>query len=235
MTIQKISRATGFCNNGQHENTSILSERGSLLKPCQGEFNIQGVTYLCMCTCHEVSRQLFELTGVRMQPAAAPAQTVLPGLIGNDLIGTLYGPPSVQETAEPTDTRATGERPAAATTTGAAGIYGDAPRPVMPIRSVKSATEFKPTASGMRARGQLEAECATLMLKWFRLQPEENGFMLSPELVRAGIKSEPQPSNGAIYAVFQRWARQGFVVLNKKPFGIVKPTPQGITSLRRWA
>ncbi len=104
-------------------------------------------------------------------------------------------------------------------------------RPVLP--APRSA--FSATASGQRARGQLEAEVAFIMNRWFNGKTDGSIQALTPDLVRVAIKTLPPPSNGAIYSIFKRWSESGYVVLEDKPFRIVKPTESGLRALRRWS
>jgi hypothetical protein len=224
--VDKVPYTTGFCGNGYHEGTKKLSRRGTLMKACQGSFYILGKTYECMCDCHSVARQIFEITGIKR---AIPS---------NDLIGMLYAPSSASPPVPPTGAHGTEVTPVTATTgQHTPASVGPVPgvsllRPLLP----KSPAEaFSPTDTGQRARGQLEAEVAAVMHKWFRGNTTTSAIPLTPESVRNAIKSQPSPSNGAIYSIFKRWAGKNWCVLADRPFRMVHPTEQGIRGLRRWS
>lgn len=223
--VDKVPYTTGFCGNGYHEGTKKLSARGTLMKACQGSFYILGKTYECMCDCHSVTRQIFEITGI---------QRAIPG---NDLIGMLYAPSSPSPSIAPIGAHGTEVTPVTATPgQHMPGTVEPMPgvsllRPLLP----KSPAEaFQPTGSGQRARGQLEAEVASVMHRWFRGNVTTDAIPLTPDNVRAAITSQPPPSNGAIYSIFKRWADKGWCVLADRPFRMVHPTESGIRGLRRW-
>lgn len=224
--IDKVPYITGFCGNGWCEGTKKISVNGSLLRACSGLFVIQGKTYECKHVCHEVFRQIAEMTGLTTQ-ASLPT----------DLIGSLWGPANGLLHSPSPDTRNDGETPVATTTEAATRApVAIAPgvsslRPLLPSPLLAS-EHFSPTPSGQRARGQLEAEVANIAVRWFAGQ---EAMPLTPDNVRAGIKTEPSPSNGAIYSIFKRWETQAYCNLADKPFRMVSLDERGKRYLSRWA
>lgn len=239
--IDKVPYITGFCSNGGHEGTKKLSDKGTLLRACSGSFLITGKTYNCRCNCHEVFRQIFEMTGMTTQ-TVAPAVSASPpppdsaADIPVDLIGSIFGPRENNGLLLGGPTPAPNHREAPVTATTTASIPGPpvtAPgvsslRPLLP----PAQSAFSATKSGQRARGQLEAEVANVAMRWFR---EADLIPLTPDNVAAAVPSEPRPSVGAVYSIFQRWSKQGWAELGTKPFRMIRLTEQGKRGLARWS
>lgn len=214
---------TGFCTDGNHEGTRNLSLKGSLMTACKGTYVIQSREYNCTCECHAVFRQIFELTGIRTSTTpVVPVQDY-------DLIGKAYAP-SVPSMSTPTVTPTAG----VVAPTGLLGAANDdTARPLLlPIRV---APTFEPTASGQRARGQLEAEVAHVVWGWFGGSAEPAILPMLTGNAKGAIKSQPPASDGAIYAIFKRWEKAGWCILADKPFRMVSLTEMGVRQLRRYS
>jgi hypothetical protein len=200
---------TGFCGTGAHEGTKKLSARGALLKPCQGTFYVQFKTYECNCSCHAVFREIAAITGV----TTSVAQTVGSSSVTPPVVPT--GDENPVPLPSGTLTRPIGQTES---------------RPV-----VTTAPTFSPTNGGHRPKGGLESEVAYIAFNWFNKSTDPAVIGLTPDLVIRATRGDKKPSNGAVYAVFKRWERQGYVTLANKPFRMVKLTESGLRYLARWA
>lgn len=219
-TIDKVPYVTGFCGNGWHEGTKKISVVGTLLRACSGTYVIQGKTYHCRCDCHEAFRQIFAITGLTTQSSGS-----------SDLIGSTWGSVGPVLLDDRTDTPEPSRIPVAGTTEPQPTVLRHIVRP-----SIPAADRFSPTKSGIRAKGQLEAEVAAAMLKFFAGANLDGSIMaLTPDSARAMIKTEPAPSVGAIYSIFQRWSAQAYCELGTKPFCMLRPTEHGLRVLARWS
>lgn len=229
--VKNVPYMTGFCHSGGHEGTRILSAGGTLLRSCSGVFVILGKTYTCRCDCHDAFRQIAELTG--LTTATIPVTMIVPPV---DLIGSLYGPSSIRPEPTPTDAHDDRGEPPTTVTAGAMPTPPVAPTTPAPIRifsPLPTPDQFKPTPSGQRARGQLEAQVGKVIFKLFAhsgtpapITPVDCAMLVNP--------ASP-PSQGAVYSIFQRWQRQGLCELGAKPFRFLKLTDQGRRTLERWA
>lgn len=189
---------TGFCGNGNCEGTNKKSFSGQPMKTCQ--------FYLtCACECHDQIGKLFEMTGqtrilVDSSGYVVPkSEFVMPESSSRDTLSTSDPdtPPRTDEDG-PTD---------------------PAPAPV--------ARSFQPTASGRTARGQLEVWVLNQCTIW---KVEQFDFPCTPAWISKNIAHDeaiPPPSVGAISAVFDRWVKLGFAVIEKKPTRFTGFTPEG--------
>lgn len=237
--VDKVPYVTGFCGNGWHEGTNKFSTRGARLRSCSGDFTIQGKLYICRCNCHEAFRQIKELTGLTIESARAfapVAEQPIESDMPEDFMGSVWLGGSGFLHDVRTDTREPSRSPLAVTT------QPEAPAPTtptyrhIPTRRIPPSESFSATKSGIRAKGQLEAEVAAVMLKWFQGGNADGSVMgLTPDAVKAAIKTEPSPSVGAIYSIFQRWDKQAWCELASKPFRMAKPTDLGRRQLARWS
>lgn len=208
---------SGFCTIGSHENTVKLSPSGKQLKSCPvgGRFDM-GVQYrraidedtLCTCPCHDTSRQMEELSGIKF-----PAHSVQRE--GSALSGMgLLQPPRVG-------------------TDGAkAPVDGDVNRPTV---AAPSGRLFTATPSGRAARGQLEESVRHFVNQQVRAAGDEMIAILglTPDFLGSLIDPVNPPSSGAIYSVFIRWEKQNFVELSKSPFRFIRYTDRGKRELFR--
>lgn len=214
---KKYPYITGFCNSGACEGTKKLSERGSLLRACSGEYVVQGKTYKCGCECHEVFRQIAEITGLTVK---------------HDLISTFMGPSSIKETGTRANVPTTKSAPVVglvvpsnalpvAETTGASPSLVDQRGPTLAVPA------FKPTASGRAARGELEEQVKYVLRQHFNLAEVGTAPALVPKEISEIINKDKPPSVGAVYAVLKRLQNRGLVVLADKPFRVVDTTEYG--------
>jgi hypothetical protein len=89
------------------------------------------------------------------------------------------------------------------------------------------ARSYAPTATGRAARGELEGwvkeVCDIWLIEGYQMLCTP--AWISEEIASAqGIKA---PSVGAISAVFERWVKLGFAVVQKKPTRFIAYTEEG--------
>lgn len=87
---------------------------------------------------------------------------------------------------------------------------------------------FTPTATGRAARGELEAWVKDQCDIWI---VEQDGNLCTPTMIAEEIgktQGIKPPSVGAIGAVFDRWVKIGFAVIDKKPVRFTAYTEEGI-------
>lgn len=87
--------------------------------------------------------------------------------------------------------------------------------------------DYRPTASGRAARGQLEYYVHVVCDSWV---VEKSLEFCTPGFVSQQISVEfsvPPPSAGAIDAIFKRWEALGFAIIERKPTRFSGYTPQG--------
>jgi len=88
--------------------------------------------------------------------------------------------------------------------------------------------EFVGTPTGRAARGQLESWVQIECNAWLIDEAEEQ---CTPALLSRYIGREygiTPPSVGAINAVFERWIKLGFAIIEKKPTRFVGYTEEGL-------
>jgi len=226
---KKVPYVTGFCGTGRHEGTQVFSDKGTMMRSCSGVFVIQGKTYICRCDCHVAFQQIREITGLSTQIEAP----LIPPM---DLIGSLYGPSSTPAGPAPALPPTHQGNPSTVPTAGAMPEPGAVSVPSL-VPSVRifapispQPEQFKPTPSGQRARGQLEAEVARVIYRLFAA----GGSPLTPIDCAMMVNPASPPSQGAVYSIFQRWSRQGLCELGAKPFRFMSLTDQGKRTLARW-
>lgn len=190
---------TGFCLDGNCEGTNRKSPSGRSMKTCD-------FIETCPCNCHDELAKLFELTGqdriVVDSSGYAPEPRTF-WMPSDDPLPVLSS-----DTAP--DTLAIIESPA-------------------PDRVPATiARTFTPTPTGRAARGELELWVKQQCDIWLIDEPGEpcTPSYLAEEIARdQGITP---PSVGAISAVFERWVKLGFAVIEKKPTRFVRYTEDGV-------
>lgn len=192
---------TQHCANGSCEGTKKISALGASFVACRGQYSYRGRMITCTHDCHEMFRQLREITGI--------TDSVGPVVIEQT---SILGRLSVTGFLHPT-----------VTTTAAIPIERDG------HADPTGANEpFSPTPSGQRARGQLEEQVRTEVQRFFNAGVEMIATLgLTPTLLAKAINQNKPPSQGAVYAVLKRWERDGLVTLAEKPFRLVGITDLG--------
>lgn len=211
---------SGHCSAGHHEGLKLPAG----VMQCIGDFNIrdwtdqQGrlitpKTYACTCDCHEPFRQMQAITGVR--------QSHVEREVSHERRRAQVGLRAQlsRSIRTPTDADPTGEH-------GSTGVLGPENSP------------FRPTKSGRRARGELEAMVASVLMTWFQSKPEPAMVPLEIKFIQMALKKNAPDktfSSGAILRCLQRWSDKSWVVLQDKPHRIIQPTERGIAGLKKWA
>jgi hypothetical protein len=207
-----ISRIkTGFCSAGFCEGTKSHDSSGKPAKTC-------GFILTCPCTCHDVITKMFEMSGMERLPQENPEYkpptrdlwlhnlledmgTPIPSIVAPDNV------PPVLEGA-----------------TVATVVTPSGPLPTV-VR-----TEYRPTASGRTARGELEfwvKRCCD----YFVLGDIDTKLKLTPQRISQMIADDEgikAPSTGAIDAVFKRWEKLGFAEIGRKPTRFIGYTEDGV-------
>lgn len=160
-----------------------------------------------MCKCHELSREMEQLTGVELPAYDSRRQSSPLGLGLLDGVGT--GTDGAQ-----------------------GGGTSDVNRPTV---VTESGARFVATPTGRRAKGQLEEEVRTVIVSQVRTAGDDMIAMLglTPELIANSISKEDPPSSGAIYAILKTWEGKNYVDLGKSPFRFIRFTERGKRDLFR--
>lgn len=102
-----------------------------------------------------------------------------------------------------------------------------APSPAPGIVPQVVTKEFAPTPSGRAGRGQLESWVRQVTDEW----AVEGGPNCTPSFVSERIARRhgiSPPSSGAVDAVFKRWTKIGFAVIETKPTRFARYTEDGV-------
>lgn len=194
----------GQCSAGWHEGTQARDFKGNHVPTCK-EWKY------CPCECHEVYDELFSMSG---RPRVA-------------VDNSEYEPPKLYWMPSPEDRAAMH----AASSNG----HGDT-EPVIiesPLPEAVPVTlrrVFAPTPTGRAGRGQLETWVKEACDEWV---VEKYEHICSPAWIAEWIiknKGVATQSQGAVNAVFERWIKLGFAVIEKKPTRFIKYTEAGIKS-----
>lgn len=193
---------TGHCSHGWCEGTKATDWRGEPASTCKMWAN-------CPCKCHLVYDQLYAAGNL-------PREVVNNSEYRVDK--SLFSMPTPEERAAMhalSDTK----RPDAP-------VLVESPLPDAVPATIRRT--FTPTATGRAARGELESwvkeQCDIWMV-------EQDGSLCTPQLLAdeiARAQGIKPPSVGAISAVFDRWVKLGFAVIEKKPTRFIKYTPEGV-------
>lgn len=196
--LHVLTVKSGFCANGNCEGTNQKSPSGKPMKTCEF-FNT------CGCECHDQISKLFELTGNERILVDSSGyipdfgEFIMPELLDGD-------PLSMSDTGN------------------APRMHEDAPSAPVPPPVARS---YEPTPTGRTARGQLESWVLRQVTIW---TVEKFDFYCTPVWISKNIAHDeavPPPSVGAIGAVFDRWVKLGFAVIEKKPVRFVQFTDEG--------
>lgn len=195
-----LSMRTGFCSSGWCEGTKAKDWRGHPVRTCE-------FFWTCPCECHEMLWRMAAMTGMERILHENPEYTTPK---------SEYWMPD--DNPEDWHSYRKEDEPLP--------IFVDSPAPeAVPATLVK---EYKPTVTGRAARGELEAwvkeQCDIWMIEGYhtRCTPAWISDQIAHD---QGIK---EPSVGAIGAVFERWTKLGFAVIEKKPTRFVRYTDEGI-------
>ena len=190
---------TGYCNNGWCEGIKPRTKSGNAAPSC----TFYGT---CPCECHDMLDKMFAMSKmerilVEKSDYAPPARTWW--MPSDDPLPPLSnsGP-----------------------TTAPVRVESPAPGYVPP----HVAREYGPTPTGRAARGELESWVQAKCDEWLI---EKYDFPCTPAWISEEIAKEQgikPPSVGAISAVFDRWVKLGFAVIEKKPVRFTRYTPDGI-------
>lgn len=190
---------TGFCANGWCEGSKAKDWKGNPVPTCKFIFT-------CPCICHDALDKLFSLT---------ESERVVVDSSGYAPPHRTYWMPS-DDPLPPLSNNGHTSPP----------VVVESPAPDrVPATVIRT---FTPTPTGRAARGELELWVKQQCDEWLIDEPGEPCTLayLAAEISRTqGITS---PSVGAISAVFDRWAKLGFAIIEKKPTRFVKYTDEGV-------
>lgn len=182
---------TGFCANGQHEGMKPKNFKGVALKTCH--FYLE-----CACSCHLELDKMYEQAGI--------ARILLENPEYKPDMGSFVMPDAAEVLAQKN-----------------ARLIAEGKQPISEatVETILSGSAFENTASGMRAKGQLEyqvfAACAKMC--W----PAETTtalFPITPKIIGKYIEKHEQieaPSSGAIQQAWDKWMRWGMIEYHKNP------------------
>jgi hypothetical protein len=83
-----------------------------------------------------------------------------------------------------------------------------------------------PSSNGQRKHGELEQQVYDVIKEWLSPTSIYDWKFCTPVLIANAINEKRPPSTGAIGAVFDRWSRTGFAIIEKKPVRFVELTEE---------
>ena len=194
-----LKMKTGFCSNGWCEGTKATDWRGNPVPTCE-------FIYTCPCECHDMMGRMFEITEserIVVQSSAYQPPERTYWMPSDDPL-----PPSSRD--NPTD----------------APVVVESPVPDRVPATIRHT--YTPTPTGRAARGELELwvkeECDVWLV-------DEPGVPCTPAYLADQIGRSQginPPSVGAIDAVFKRWEKLGFAVIDRKPTRFTRYTEDGV-------
>jgi hypothetical protein len=190
---------TGWCANGGHEGKKARYSNGAPMPTCTA-------INWCQCKCHAEIDEMFEETGRE--------RTILDNPIYVPKPSTFH----LEDYIKP--------EPAAVDTDALPVATSQAPGVLPPVVP----KTFTPPPSGKAAKGELEDRVREVTDLWVA-QFASTGFECTPKWISERIASKYRikpPSVGAIGAVFDRWTRYGFAVIERKPVRFSGYTEEGI-------
>jgi hypothetical protein len=190
---------TGHCANGWHEGISPRTKSGNPAPSC--------THYLtCPCKCHSDLDKLFQMSGMERILLEKSDYTVPE---------RWWWMPS-DEPLAPLSSNGAPDTPVM--------VESAAPGYVPPTM----VREYGPTTTGRAARGELESWVKDKTDEWCI---EKYNFPCTPAWISSQITQThgiAPPSVGAIAAVFERWIKLDFAVIEKKPTRFISYTTVGI-------
>lgn len=234
VNAKKFPYITGFCGNGQHENSKLLSKAGASRVACRGKYEFRFCAVQCECWCHA----LFAAAGVTSDSPLSDTTDATDATESSD-----SGDPRASETApsEPT-TIPSSAIPTQRSTYWSWLVLQDHLEPQLKRLVMKlifdQESEFVESAENIkerRKRGSLEYNVEAVCRLW--LESKLPYKSLIPTDVGMLINAMDPPSPGAIHAVFTRWNEQGLAEVAHSPFRFLSFTSLvgefGIDDFRR--
>lgn len=194
---RKRGYITGFCGTGSHEGSTPVGKSGTPMRTC--EFYEE-----CSCKCHVEISQMFETAGMPrlLMPNPQYAKPVSPFLMPD--------PDDVERMR------------AEARGSSHQGPMFNTNEPL----SV-NALKFEETATGRRAKGQLEYEVLSICSSYLKGEYDDIEE-LTPVVIARLVDDRNPPSVGAVGAIFDRWEKLGFAVIERKPIRFISYTIEGM-------
>lgn len=199
---------SGFCKAGWCEGTKARTAKGTSAPTCKFYTN-------CPCECHARLNRMFQIAG--NERVLVNHSEWKPEFIVKIPPATLaVEPPSIEPRP---DTPPPPEEPVAA---------------ILPAAIERS---FGPTPTGRTARGELESWVKEETDAWAadveaaKVHPEILIRNCTPSFVAKEVgrsQGFAPPSEGAVNAVFMRWEKLGFAVIERKPTRFAGYTPDGV-------
>lgn len=188
---------SGFCCIGLCEGTRPIDRKGKPMKVCVA-FD------WCPCSCHRSISKMYELTGSVRVGQQNPDYEPAP----NPDLSFIY------------------EMQAGASIVGGGITRTPVEQPSPVATGLRESTRtFAPTATGGRARGQLEVEVQQVCNRY--MVGELEG-LLTTKFIGHLINPDDPPSQGAIGAVLERWAKIGYATVGTKPLRFSGYTVEGM-------
>lgn len=193
---------TGFCAAGFHEGTKAKDASGKPTKVCE-------FWQSCNCPCHMTLDKMYALSGMPRVPVENPE----------------YRRPHSEFWMPSAEDRAMMHVSSNSGVTDAPVVI-ESPIPEAIPASIRR--DFTPTPTGRSGRGQLESWVKEACDEWI---VEKYSWPCTPSWIAEWVqknKGVGNQSQGAVNAVFERWTKLGFAVIEKKPTRFVRYTPDGI-------
>lgn len=249
--IQSVPYITGFCGLGAHEGTTVLDAKGSLMRPCLGEYNFsrrEGGPVSCKCSCHDIFREIRRrIAAQKAEEDEAIVQAIIdspsmprPATTETEVLESMsgfHGLMPVQEMVGSTDTRDTQGAPVSVAASGpitppqpGAGASALMPFAVLPLGSPAprpsgpALQASRPDAARTKSGRLARGSLEDQVIHYIKQLGEIGGIernSCTPKMI-AQMIGDPIPSSGAVYAVFKRLEKTGRVTLAEKPFRVTE-------------
>jgi hypothetical protein len=201
---------TGFCGVGAHEGVELKSPSGAVLRSCtmggRYDANLKSGMIVCTCSCHDMSREMEQLTG----------QTLPPVLTNRTppRLGSLLGLPG--------------------RSTGGLNEPGTDDMTTASV-AVASGARFAVTPTGRAARGQLEEQVRYVIEERVKAAGHDLIALvgLTTGAIMLAIDRDNPPSSGAVYSVLKRWSGANLIDIAESPYRFLRYTDRGKRELFR--
>lgn len=215
-----VGYVTPHCCNGGHENSKVLSLKGTLMPSCRGIYAYRFVEVKCTCWCHEMFASLVAEERDALTPATesmnmdVTAPSVDPVALGHVTDAGIGAVGAVIP-----------ERSQSfwASVVHDANVETQLWQLVNGLFFDDEVKREESANSGRRKRGSLDINVEIVCKLWLEEKlpfPE-----LTPVCIGMMINAEDPPSSGAIYAVLTRWRDENLCAVSEKPFRFVSFTP----------
>lgn len=207
---KKYPYVTGHCNNGAHEGTKKFSWKDTLMQSCQGRYEWRFCVAVCTCWCHELAATVRAMGDAPASVVTGTPDAVAPASV--DMVGlAMPFPVAVVMPAEPPEIvmyrRLIESEKVSSQLINMVRIQI--------LGEERTVVERSAKIGGRRHRGELDANVEIVCKLW--LDKKLPWELLTTDAISMLIDADDPPSQGAVYAVLNRWADRGIAMVGTKP------------------